>query len=62
MPSDNGSPNGRPNRGAGDWLVVFQRRGVQYDAARHSLRWDGGATVSVDLKLLDHGGALFIVK
>ena len=47
---------------AGDWLVVFQRRGVQYDAARHSLRWDGGATVSVDLKLLDHGGALFIVQ
>ena len=46
----------------GDWLVVFQRRGVQYDAARHSLRWDGGATVPVDLKLLDHGGALFIVQ
>ena len=46
---------------AGDWLVVFQRRGVQYDAARHSLRWDGGATVAVDLKLLDHGGALFLV-
>jgi hypothetical protein len=47
---------------AGDWLVVFQRRGVQYDAARHSLRWDAGATVPVELKLLDHGGALFIVQ
>jgi hypothetical protein len=47
---------------AGDWLVVYQRRGVQYDAARHSLRWDGDVTVPVDLKLLDHGGALFVVR
>ena len=47
---------------AGDWLVVYQRRGVQYDAARHSLRWDGGVTVPVELKLLDHGGALFVVR
>ena len=47
---------------AGDWLVVYQRRGVQYDAARHSLRWDGDVTVPVELKLLDHGGALFVVR
>ena len=47
---------------AGDWIVVYQRRGVQYDAARHSLRWDGGVTVPVELKLLDHGGALFLVQ
>ena len=47
---------------AGDWLVVYQRRGVQYDAARHSLRWDDGATVAADLKLLDHGAALFLVQ
>ncbi len=47
---------------AGDWIVVYQRRGVQYDASRHSLRWDGGATVPVELKLLDHGGALFLVQ
>lgn len=47
---------------AGDWLVVYQRRGIQYDAARRSLRWDGGATLSADLKLLDHGGALFVIQ
>jgi hypothetical protein len=47
---------------AGDWVVVYQRRGVQYDAARHSLRWDGDVTLPVDLKLLDHGGALFVVR
>jgi hypothetical protein len=47
---------------AGDWLVVYQRRGVQYDAARHSLRWDGGATLAAELRLVDHGGALFIIQ
>ena len=47
---------------AGDWLVVYQRRGIQYDSARRSLRWDDGVTVPVDLKLLDHGGALFVVQ
>ncbi|MGE5088822.1 MAG: hypothetical protein ACM3QY_06825 [Candidatus Levyibacteriota bacterium] len=46
----------------GDWLVVYQRRGVQYDAAAHRLRWDGGVTVAAELKLLDHGGALFEVQ
>jgi len=47
---------------AGDWLVVYQRRGVQYDAGRRSLRWEGDVTVPVELKLLDHGGALFVVR
>ena len=46
----------------GDWIVVYQRRGVEYDAATHHLRWDGGATVAAELKLLDHGGALFEVQ
>ncbi|MDE2004630.1 MAG: hypothetical protein KGJ25_13990 [Betaproteobacteria bacterium] len=46
----------------GDWIVVYQRRGVQYDAAARRLRWDGGATVAADLKLADHGGALFEVQ
>ena len=47
---------------AGDWLVVYQRRGVQYDAARHSIRFDDGATVAAEVKLIDHGGALFLVQ
>jgi len=47
---------------AGDWIVVYRRRGVQFDAARHSLRWDGGVTVPAELKLLDHGGALFRIQ
>ena len=46
----------------GDWIVVYQRHGVQYDAVAHRLRWDGGATVAADLKLADHGNALFEVR
>ena len=47
---------------AGDWLLVYQRRGVQYDPARKSLRWDNGATVGADLKLLEPGAALFQIR
>jgi hypothetical protein len=35
---------------------------VQYDAARHSIRFDDGATVAAEVKLIDHGGALFLVR
>jgi hypothetical protein len=47
---------------SGDWLVVYQRRGVQYDAARHSIRFGDGATVAAEVKVIDHGGALFLVQ
>jgi len=47
---------------AGDFIVVYQRRGVQYDAAEHRLRWDGGVTLPAEIKLLDGGGALFAVR
>ena len=47
---------------AGDWLVVFRRRGVQYDAALHRVRWDGDVTVPADLKLVDHGAAVFEIR
>jgi hypothetical protein len=46
----------------GDYIVVYQRKGVQYDAAGQRLRWDGGAVVPVELKLVDGGGALFVVQ
>ena len=47
---------------AGDWLVVFQRRGIQYDAALRRLRFDANATVPAELKLLDHGNAVFEIQ
>ena len=46
---------------AGDWLLVYQRRGVQYDASRKSLRFDNGAEVSADLRLSGGGSALFAI-
>lgn len=47
---------------SGDYLVVFQRQGVQYDAAQQHLRWDGAAPVSAELLLIDAGAALFRIR
>jgi hypothetical protein len=44
---------------AGDYVVVYQRRGVEYNAAQQSLRWDDSPPVKAELVLLDAGGALF---
>jgi hypothetical protein len=47
---------------AGDYLVVYQRRGVQYDASVQRVRWDGQPPVSAELLLLDSGSALFKIR
>jgi hypothetical protein len=46
----------------GDFLVVYQRRGVQYDAAERRLRWDENGPVEADLVITDAGAALFRVR
>ena len=46
----------------GDYVVVYQRRGVQYDPAQQRLRWDGSAPVTADLLLADAGAALFRIR
>jgi hypothetical protein len=46
----------------GDWLVVYQRRGVQYNGAEQRLRWDDDQTIAAELKLAGSGGALFLVR
>jgi hypothetical protein len=46
----------------GDWVLVYQRRGVQYDAAAHLLRWGPADTVTADVKLTAPGAALFLVR
>jgi len=46
----------------GDYVVVYQRRGVQYDPAQQRLRWDGNSPVSADLLLVDSGAALFRIR
>jgi hypothetical protein len=45
----------------GDWLLVYQRKGVQFDAAQGKLRWDNRSPVSAELKLAGRGAALFLV-
>jgi hypothetical protein len=46
----------------GDWMLVYQRRGVQFDPAAGKLRWDGGAPVSAQMKLRGEGAALFLIQ
>lgn len=47
---------------AGDWVLVFNRKGVQYDAAQSKLRWDNHAPVTAELKASGRGAALFLVR
>ena len=44
---------------SGDYLIVYQRRGIQYDAALQRLRWDGGASIGAELLLTAPGAAAF---
>jgi hypothetical protein len=46
----------------GDYLVVYQRRGIQYDPAQQRLRWDGGEPVSAELLLAVPGAAAFRIR
>ena len=43
----------------GDWMLVYQRPGIQYDREHKMLRWDNGQTRGAELVLLDAGAALF---
>ena len=47
----------------GDYLVVYQRRGVQYDPGAQRLRWDGGEPVVRGARSLSEpGAALFRIR
>jgi hypothetical protein len=43
----------------GDYLLVFQQRGVQYDAAKNKIRLPSGVELSADAKVIDTGSAFF---
>jgi hypothetical protein len=47
---------------AGDYFVVYQRRGVEYDSGAQQLRWDGGEPISAELLLTAPGAALFRIR
>jgi hypothetical protein len=46
----------------GDWLLAYQRRGVQYDAAQQRLRWDPAQSVAAKVMLVGPGTALFEIR
>ena len=46
----------------GDWLLVYQHKGVQYDAAQQRLRWEPAQSVAVEVKLVGQGAALFEIR
>ncbi|MGH8800492.1 MAG: hypothetical protein ACREX7_09615 [Casimicrobiaceae bacterium] len=47
---------------SGDYLVVFRRKGVQFDRALQKLRWEGGPPVDAKLLFAENGGALFEIR
>jgi hypothetical protein len=46
----------------GDWLLVYQQRGIQYDASLQMLKWQTGQTTGAELKLVEPGAALFRIR
>jgi len=44
---------------AGDYVIVYFRRGIQYDPAQHRLRWDDNAPIGAEALLVEPGAALF---
>ncbi|HEY2864190.1 MAG TPA: hypothetical protein VGK37_11280 [Casimicrobiaceae bacterium] len=60
-PYKNAMPDASRMR-AGDYVVVFRRRGVQFDPALKKLRWDGGPAIDAELLFADSGSALFEVR
>ena len=47
---------------AGDWLLVYRQHGIQFDRAQGKVRWGGNQIVGAELKLVEPGAALFLVR
>ncbi len=43
----------------GDYVLAYQRRGVQYNAEEKKLRFEGGDPVSAEAVLVEPGAVLF---
>jgi len=59
-PRENSVPPGASLR-PGDFVLVYQRRGVQYNAEDRKLRFEGGEPVAAEPVLVEPGAALFRV-
>jgi hypothetical protein len=46
----------------GDWLLVYQRRGMQFDKAQGRIRFDDGETLAAEARLVEPGAALFVIR
>lgn len=46
---------------AGDVLVLYRKRGVEYNAPEKRLRWEGTQVIAADLVYFHRGGAVFRV-
>jgi hypothetical protein len=57
-PRENGIPPVAALR-PGDFVVVYHRRGVQFNANEQKLRFEGGEPVSAEALLVEPGAALF---
>jgi hypothetical protein len=47
---------------AGDWLLVYRQRGIQFDRSQGKVRWGDNQIVGAELKLVGPGGALFLIR
>ena len=47
---------------AGDWLLVYHRLGIQFDREHGKIRWDGHPPIDAELKLVEPGAALFVIR
>jgi len=47
---------------SGDYLVVYQRQGIQFDPRQGLLRWDGGPPLAAEAMVVEPGAALFRIR
>jgi hypothetical protein len=47
---------------SGDYVVVYHRRGIQFDAAQGMLRWDSSPPIAAEPLVVEPGAALFRIR
>jgi hypothetical protein len=46
---------------AGDYVIVYHRRGVQYNREARRLRFEGGDSVEAELIMREPGAGVFMI-
>jgi hypothetical protein len=47
---------------SGDFFIVYQKRGVEYDPKQQRLRWEGHSPVGAEALLVEPGAALLRIR